>query len=177
MAKQTVNIGTSPNSGDGDYIRDAFDKLNDNFDEVYDVFVFDTSSNNVTVANSILASSNNKAIGASNNKWNVWANNIVVSTVNATSINLPSANATANGFCLLPNGIKLNWGWVSSNNAAGSITFSSAFTTNAFSVVATSNSSVATYAAAVTAWTKTGASVRTTNAASINVFWMALGDA
>lgn len=35
MAKQTVNIGTAANSGDGDPLRTAFEKLNNNFDEVY----------------------------------------------------------------------------------------------------------------------------------------------
>ena len=35
MAKQTVNIGTIANDGTGDELRNAFDKLNDNFDEVY----------------------------------------------------------------------------------------------------------------------------------------------
>lgn len=35
MAKKTVNIGTTANDGTGDPLRDAFDKLNDNFDEVY----------------------------------------------------------------------------------------------------------------------------------------------
>jgi len=35
MAKQTVNIGTAANDGTGDPLRTAFDKLNDNFDEVY----------------------------------------------------------------------------------------------------------------------------------------------
>ena len=35
MAKQTINIGSSPNKGDGDPLRDAFDKINDNFTELY----------------------------------------------------------------------------------------------------------------------------------------------
>ena len=35
MAQQTINIGTQVNSGDGDPIRTAFDKVNDNFTEVY----------------------------------------------------------------------------------------------------------------------------------------------
>lgn len=35
MAKQVINIGT-PNGGDGDFVRDAFDKANDNFTELYD---------------------------------------------------------------------------------------------------------------------------------------------
>lgn len=35
MAKQTINIGTTANDGTGDPIRDAFDKANDNFTELY----------------------------------------------------------------------------------------------------------------------------------------------
>ena len=35
MAKQTINIGTSANKGDGEPLRTAFDKINDNFDELY----------------------------------------------------------------------------------------------------------------------------------------------
>ena len=35
MTQQTINIGTAPNDGTGDYIRVAFDKMNDNFDELY----------------------------------------------------------------------------------------------------------------------------------------------
>jgi hypothetical protein len=35
MAKQTINVGTSANAGDGEGLRDAFIKTNSNFDEVY----------------------------------------------------------------------------------------------------------------------------------------------
>ena len=35
MAQQTINIGTSNNSGDGEGLRSAFDKCNDNFTELY----------------------------------------------------------------------------------------------------------------------------------------------
>ena len=35
MAKQTVSIGTTANDGTGDPLRTAFNKLNQNFDEVY----------------------------------------------------------------------------------------------------------------------------------------------
>jgi hypothetical protein len=35
MAKQVINIGTRPNSKDGDAIRDAFNKVNQNFNELY----------------------------------------------------------------------------------------------------------------------------------------------
>lgn len=35
MARQTINIGTTANDGTGDAVRDAFDKANDNFAELY----------------------------------------------------------------------------------------------------------------------------------------------
>lgn len=36
MAKQIINIGSSPNKGDGEPIRSAFKKINENFNELYD---------------------------------------------------------------------------------------------------------------------------------------------
>jgi hypothetical protein len=35
MAQQLINIGTSANDGTGDSLRSAFDKANDNFNELY----------------------------------------------------------------------------------------------------------------------------------------------
>ena len=35
MAKQIINIGASEQAGDGESLRSAFDKINDNFDELY----------------------------------------------------------------------------------------------------------------------------------------------
>ena len=35
MAKQVINIGTNANDGTGDPLRSAFDKVNDNFTELY----------------------------------------------------------------------------------------------------------------------------------------------
>ncbi len=35
MAKQTIALGAAPNDGTGDALRTAFDKANDNFDELY----------------------------------------------------------------------------------------------------------------------------------------------
>jgi hypothetical protein len=36
MAKQVIGIGSAANDGSGDPLRTAFDKINDNFTEVYD---------------------------------------------------------------------------------------------------------------------------------------------
>jgi hypothetical protein len=37
MAKQTINVGTGPNTGTGEAVRTAFIKVNDNFTEVYGI--------------------------------------------------------------------------------------------------------------------------------------------
>ena len=38
MARQNINVGTTPNDGTGDTLRDATIKTNDNFTEVYNTF-------------------------------------------------------------------------------------------------------------------------------------------
>lgn len=46
MAKQAIGIGTVANDGTGDTLRDAFDKVNDNFNELYDRLIdWDMSTN------------------------------------------------------------------------------------------------------------------------------------
>lgn len=57
MAKQVIGIGSAANDGTGDTLRDAFDKTNDNFNEVYaDDFVTtariaDSAITNATINN------------------------------------------------------------------------------------------------------------------------------
>ena len=48
MAKQDLNIGASPNDGTGDPLRDAMDKVNDNFGDLYTALGGDTPANIVT---------------------------------------------------------------------------------------------------------------------------------
>ena len=43
MAQEIINIGSVPNDGTGDPIRTAFDKVNNNFDELYQTGVADSS--------------------------------------------------------------------------------------------------------------------------------------
>jgi hypothetical protein len=45
MAKQVIGIGAVANDGNGDTLRDAFDKTNDNFDELYDEVLGYTAEN------------------------------------------------------------------------------------------------------------------------------------
>lgn len=44
MAKQTINIGTGPNTKNGDPIRTAFQKVNANFDELYGLISGDSDT-------------------------------------------------------------------------------------------------------------------------------------
>jgi len=44
MSKQTIVIGATANDGTGDPLRTAFDKCNDNFDELYDYDVNATTT-------------------------------------------------------------------------------------------------------------------------------------
>lgn len=46
MAKQTIGVGSAPNDNTGDFIRDAFIKVNSNFDELYSDDAGDVNSVN-----------------------------------------------------------------------------------------------------------------------------------
>ena len=85
MAKQTVNIGATPNDGTGDPIRDAFDKVNQNFDELYSSYV---ASGQVSVGNSTV----NTVI--SNTGGLVTSNSTVSTVANTSAIKI--GNTTAN---------------------------------------------------------------------------------
>lgn len=66
MARQTINIGTSANKGDGDPLRNAFDKINDNFAELY-------AGNNVDPANTaadlVPDADGTRDLGSSTKRW------------------------------------------------------------------------------------------------------------
>jgi hypothetical protein len=61
MAKQTINIGSAPDDGTGETIRNALDKTNDNFDELY-TFAYNVNSNNVSVGNTSVNSFVNSSL-------------------------------------------------------------------------------------------------------------------
>jgi hypothetical protein len=134
------------------------------------------------VANSLGVFTTGTVNAASVNAASLTVGSIVVDnttgiSVSTNTLNLGTYTSAANGYTYLTNNIKMIWGWVSANNSTGGdITFnSSSFTTNAWSIQATPNTAGATYVPAVISWTKSGASIRTANATSINVFWQAIG--
>ena len=59
MAKQTIGIGSSANDGTGDPLRTAFDKINDNFTELYNASGAGASNNISMSGNSIISSNAN----------------------------------------------------------------------------------------------------------------------
>jgi hypothetical protein len=65
MAKQTVNIGVSSNDGSGDKLRVAFDKLNNNSDELY-TRVQALETGGITASSLVRSAINIAATGAAN---------------------------------------------------------------------------------------------------------------
>ena len=65
MAQQTINIGTVANDGTGDPLRSAFDKVNDNFTELYSDDAGDVNSVNGQTGTVVL-DSDDIAEGATN---------------------------------------------------------------------------------------------------------------
>ena len=86
MAKQTIDIGTTPNDGTGDALRDAFDKVNDNTDESY-------------LTSRILVNQTNKDTtlgGTIDSTKEYFLDGII--DMGATQIEIPSTGITINGF-------------------------------------------------------------------------------
>lgn len=104
MAKQTVNIGATPNDGTGDPIRDAFDKVNQNFDELYTSYV---ASGQVSVGNSTVNTvisntgglvTSNSTVSTVANTSNIKLGNTTANVlINSTSFNVIGSNTIGNG--------------------------------------------------------------------------------
>jgi hypothetical protein len=92
MAKQTINIGTVANDGTGDTVRDAFDKVNDNFTELYSDDAGDVNS--ITATAPIARDSATGAVTISLNDagvtlakmQNVAANSVLVRDANSSGV-------------------------------------------------------------------------------------------
>jgi len=66
MAKKIINIGKSQNKGDGDPLRTAFSKVNDNFDELYSGSFTDTTDFTTSI---IPRTDNEISLGSSTKRW------------------------------------------------------------------------------------------------------------
>lgn len=97
MAYQTVNTGSSANDGTGDQLRTAFDKINDNFSEVY-TELGGTSLSNVSItANTISTDDANGSLTIAPNGSGtiILANAVSASSNVSVTGKLTVANAAA----------------------------------------------------------------------------------
>jgi hypothetical protein len=79
MALQIINIGSSANDGTGDQLRTAFDKVNDNFDEINDLIRLDGNGNV-----SLDAGSNSSQIVVNNNSLTITTSKTPATSVGAS---------------------------------------------------------------------------------------------
>lgn len=69
MAKQTINVGTGPNTGAGDALRDALIKVNENFDEVYaDIAALEDGNVITDIKGNVFADDSTLLVDATNGK-------------------------------------------------------------------------------------------------------------
>lgn len=108
MAKQSIDIGTSPNDGLGDTLRDSFGKINDNFDEIYDAIggsgnvgtlapVLTVTSNLVTTGNTSINTSNLSLFDATDNTKVVKISAAGVSSGATRTVTFPDSDTTLVG--------------------------------------------------------------------------------
>lgn len=195
MTIQTANIGASPNDGTGTPLRDAVDLFNQNFIQLStnavvntSITVGNTASGNVFVNSSVIFVQNNAAYVRIGNSAsvNVIANSSVIQTaglvntgtlsVTSNTLNLgSSSSAGANGYTYLPNGLKMNWGWVYCNSSIGNAIFTSAYSTECYVTTVTGNTANASFVPFVVGQNTTASVIRTSDNTAINVYFIALG--
>ena len=98
MAKQTINIGSGELAGDGESLRSAFDKINDNFDEVYTGSTTTLGSDTTPALGGNLDLSGNDITGIGN--LNITGNITATGSISASLAysNLTSTPTTLAGY-------------------------------------------------------------------------------
>ena len=94
MAKQIINIGSSPNKGDGDPLRTAFTKVNENFTELYAGGVGGNIDLSAVDQHIIPATDNTYDLGSSAKQWRslyvstntIYIDNIPITVSNNTLV-------------------------------------------------------------------------------------------
>jgi len=126
------------------------------------------TANSILTSNSLLVQNSSASISIVNPA------NLTI-TAN-TGLNIGTPTLAANGFSYLPNGLLANWGWVSANTIAGTITFTRAFTAVPYSVQLTAAVAAANNPYHSANPTTSGATVRNQSTGTgANVFYFAIG--
>ena len=93
MAKQSINIGSSQNKGDGDPLRTAFTKINNNFDELYaDITALEDGDITTDINGSVFGDDSTLLVDAVNNK--------IVGPVETASVDAVSLRTSATSIAL-----------------------------------------------------------------------------
>ncbi len=101
MAKQTINLGTGELTGDGESIRSALDKVNDNFDEVYPrVEALEDGNITSDVVGSVFGDDSTLLVDGVSNK--------IVGPVDTASVDAVSLRTSASSIALGSNAGKTN---------------------------------------------------------------------
>lgn len=112
MAKQTIGIGTNPNDGTGDTLRNAGGKINDNFNEVYNYTNGFIDYNDTTGAVSLTANTwttipNDGAGGFSNDTYKpegvTELMDVSTGAIDTSELHLGDAILIRNDFEINPN--------------------------------------------------------------------------
>lgn len=91
MAQQIINLGTSPNDGEGDNLRGAFDKVNDNFTEVY---AAGPVGSNITISGATIsttATNANLILSPDGTGKVVFKNDLIPDSTNTRSLGSPNS--------------------------------------------------------------------------------------
>ena len=127
MAKQSINIGSAANDGTGDPLRTAFDKINDNFSEIYTELGGSSLSSLKLSGNALISDVENEDINITPNgtgnvvinaNLEVLGDSTQLSTTNVTiEDNLLELNKNNSGGADIDAGLLINRG-SAGNNAA-----------------------------------------------------------
>ena len=175
MAKQSIGIGSAANDGTGDPLRTAFDKINDNFDEIYTELGGSSLSSLSLSGNALISDATNADINITpNGTGNVIINanlevkgdSTQIATKNITiEDNLLELNKNNSGGADIDAGILIQRA-SAGNNAAfywneGDDKFKAVLTTSVGDATAVTDTSEATIVASVEGTTATITTVNT----------------
>ena len=179
MAKQSINIGSAANDGTGDPLRTAFDKINDNFTEIYTELGGSSLSSLKLSGNSLISDVTNEDINITPNgtgnvvinaNLEVLGDSTQLSTTNVTiEDNLLELNKNNSGGADIDAGLLINRG-SAGNNAAfywneGDDKFKAVLTTSGGDVSGVTDTSEATIVATIEG---TSATITTVNTNTLN---------
>ena len=163
MAKQSINIGSAANDGTGDPLRTAFDKINDNFSEIYTELGGSSLSSLKLSGNALISDVTNEDINITPNgtgnvvinaNLEVLGDSTQLSTTNVTiEDNLLELNKNNSGGADIDAGLLINRG-SAGNNAAfywneGDDKFKAVLTTSGGDVSGVTDTSQATIVATI----------------------------